>query len=78
MLRKEVDDSFSRQFTGCLQAEPENPFLQPRSPVELMYEEMVCEVPALPVRLAVEGNERRGRVKSLMFDATKGLWFHRQ
>lgn len=78
MLRKEVDDSFSRQYTGCLQREPENPFLQPKSPVEMMHEERVCEVPALPARLAVDGNERKNRVRSLMFDATKGLWFHRQ
>jgi hypothetical protein len=77
VMRKEVDDSFSRQYTGCLQVEPDNPFLQPRSPVELMYEERVCEVPALPAATAVDQSRRKSRISSLMYDATKGLWFHR-
>ncbi|KAM0719096.1 hypothetical protein Q7P37_005001 [Cladosporium fusiforme] len=83
MMRKEVDDSYSRQYSGCLINEPENPFLAPRSPVELMHTERVSEVPANHAAsasvdgsspsssaLSVEGDRAR-KGKSLLFDNTK-------
>ena len=79
MMRKEVDDSYSRQYSGCLINEPENPFLVPRSPVELMHSEGVCEAPDVPVHAsapAIKG-ERETRAKSLLFDTAKGQWFRK-
>lgn len=72
MLRKEVDDSFSRQFQGCLVNEPENPEMGSDSPVEIgLVEERVWEVPATPAPApAVLG----GKQKSLWFDEECGLW----
>ena len=83
MMRKEVDNSYSRQYSGCLVNEPENPFLVPRSPVELMHSERVCEAPdvSVPVSGAVSAptikDEREARAKSLLFDTAKGQWFRR-
>lgn len=82
MLRKEVDNSYSRQYSGCLVNEPENPFLaptpspRPRSPVELMHTERVCEVPAGSTT-EQEEIERARKGRSLLFDNAKGQWFHR-
>lgn len=82
MMRKEVDSSYSRQYSGCLVNEPENPFLVPRSPVELMHSERVCEAPDVPFSVPVGAQpaikeERETRAKSLLFDAAKGQWFRR-
>lgn len=76
MLRKEVDDTFSRQYSGCLYTEPENPFLVPKSPVELGVAEKVFEVPAMAAR--PEGINGKNRVKSLFFDGGRGQWFTKQ
>ena len=82
MMRKEVDNSYSRQYSGCLVNEPENPFLVPRSPVELMHSERVCEAPDVPVSVTTVSapaikEEREARAKSLLFDTAKGQWFRR-
>jgi hypothetical protein len=77
MMRKEVDNSYSRQYSGCLVNEPENPFLVPRSPVELMHSERVWEAPDVPVSVPMIEDERETRVKSLLFDNAKGQWFRR-
>jgi hypothetical protein len=81
MMRKEVDSSYSRQYSGCLVNEPENPFLVPRSPVELMHSERVCEAPDVPFSVPVSApaikDERETRAKSLLFDTAKGQWFRR-
>ena len=80
MMRKEVDNSYSRQYSGCLVNEPENPFLVPRSPVELMHSERVCEAPDVPVHVSASPaikDERETRAKSLLFDTVKGQWFRR-
>lgn len=95
MMRKEVDDSYSRQYSGCLINEPENPFVartltptptpspspspRPRSPVELMHTERAWEVPAVSVSVSDEEDdaERARKGRSLLFDNSKGLWFHR-
>lgn len=83
MMRKEVDNSYSRQYSGCLVNEPENPFLVPRSPVELMHSERVWEAPdgtvpvSVPVSAPAIKDEREARAKSLLFDTAKGQWFRR-
>lgn len=80
MMRKEVDNSYSRQYSGCLVNEPENPFLVPRSPVELMHSERVCEAPDVPVHVSASPATKDGRetrAKSLLFDTAKGQWFRR-
>lgn len=76
MMRKEVDNSYSRQYSGCLVNEPENPFLVPRSPVELGYHE-VCEAPDVPTKAPTIKEESNTRAKSLLFDNTQGQWFRR-
>ncbi|OQN99192.1 hypothetical protein B0A48_15041 [Cryoendolithus antarcticus] len=81
-IRKEVDTSFSSQYNGCLYVEPENPYLQPQSPVETQHEEWpsVFEVPAVPAvpteAARVHDRDRKGR--SLVFDGRKGQWFPRR
>lgn len=80
MMRKEVDDSFSRQYSGCLVNEPENPEIGSDSPVELMLPEArVWEAPAVPAAAAVakvQGSVggRKSKVGSLFFDHGIGLW----
>ena len=76
MLRKKVDDDFSRQYSGCLYTEPENPYLVPRTPVELGSVDQVFEVPAKVAR--PDGDQRKSRVKSLFFDGGRGMWFPKQ
>jgi len=62
--REAVDDSISRQFTGCLYNDiPENPF--PNStqerPVELGCQRKVCEAPAVvPLAKVAQPQEERG------------------
>jgi hypothetical protein len=78
MMRKEVDSEYSRQYSGCLVSEPENPFLVPRSPVELMQSERVWEAPGSERAGSVNAVAvSEGRAKSLMFDSAKGQWFRR-
>lgn len=79
MMRKEVDDSYSRQYSGYSASEPDNPFLAPRSPVELMHSE-VWEAPGTAVSsepTIVVTDERESKVESLFFDGAKGRWLHR-
>ena len=77
-MRKEVDDSISRQFSGCLYNDtPENPFLSgtEEQPVEMSCEWRVCEAPAaVPVAKVVGREGRRSRVMSLFFDHGHGVW----
>ena len=72
-VRKEIDDQYSRQYSGCLHQEPENPEMGSDSPVELMLEERVWEAPAVPARTA-NNNRRRSQAMSLFFDQGVGLW----
>ena len=78
IMRKEVDSSYSRQYSGCLVNEPENPFLAPRSPVELMHTP-VWEVPdsSPPTSTTTTEEERGAKAKSLLYDNEKGQWFRR-
>lgn len=73
MLRKEVDDTYSRQYSGCLYTEPENPYLVIKSPVELGSADQTFEMPAKVAML--DGNQRKSRAKSLFFDGGRGMWF---
>jgi hypothetical protein len=74
MMRKEVDDEFSRKYSGCLVNVDENPEMGSDSPVELMLPERIWEVPGGP-REAVEMDRgrRKSTVKSLFFDHKAGL-----
>lgn len=78
MLRKEVDDSFKRQYSGCLVNEPENPEMGSDSPIELMHSERIWEAPAVPAAAKVQqgghGGRRKSKVGSLFFDHRMGLW----
>jgi hypothetical protein len=75
MIRKEVDNEYSRQYSGCLVNVYENPELGSDSPVELMLPERIWEVPAVPRKpVEMDQNQRRGKVKSLFFDHGVGLW----
>nr|POE76645.1 hypothetical protein CFP56_79331 [Quercus suber] len=82
VMRKEVDDMYTRQYKGCWQSEVvENPEMGSGSPVELMLPERVWEVPAVPV-LPVTAAETNGRKSwkarkermSLFFDQGVELW----
>ena len=74
MLRKEVDDAFSRQYSGCLVNEPENPEMGSDSPIELMMAERIWEAPAVPAMAKVQGKSGgRSKVGSLFFDSGIGV-----
>lgn len=74
VMRKEIDDQYSRQYSGYLYQEPENPFMRSESPVELMHPEHVCEAPATPPP-TVEGSSKGKNSRiSLLFDPGVGLW----
>jgi len=75
IARQQIDESYSRQYSGCLVNEPENPFLRSDSPVEIMMEERVWEIPAIPATTAVGGGraKRKSRL-SLWFDHGVGVW----
>lgn len=77
MIRKEVDSSCSRKCSGCLVNEPENPFLVPRSPVELMASERPWEVPAATANERAKSEHRDERTPGYLYDDSKGQWFHR-
>ena len=72
-MRKELDDQYSRQYSGCLHLEPENPEMGGESPQELMLPERVWEVPAVPVKSANRSG-RESRALSLFFDQALGMW----
>ncbi|KAK5119422.1 hypothetical protein LTR85_007522 [Meristemomyces frigidus] len=73
-MQKQVDQDYSRQYSGCLYNETENPFLGSDSPVELMLPERVWEAPAVPAKAAAAGKGRRKSKISLFFDDAVGLW----
>lgn len=73
VVRKEIDDQYSRQFSGCLYQEPKNPYMYGGSPVEIMQPERLCEVPAISSPSIARGNERSRRLSTL-FDQGVGLW----
>jgi hypothetical protein len=78
MMRKEVDREYTRQYSGCLVSEPENPFLKIGSPVELGDREGIWEVDGSDVERMAKGREgREVKAKSLVFDGAKGQWFRR-
>lgn len=79
VMRKEVDDMYTRQYKGCWQSSVvENPEMGSDSPVELMLPERVWEVPAVPATTAEKNGrkswkERKERM-SLFFDQGVGVW----
>lgn len=76
-MRKEIDDSFRRQYSGCLVNEPENPEMGSDSPIELMLPERIWEAPAVPAAAKIQGKSgggRKSKVGSLFFDNGIGLW----
>lgn len=74
-MRKEIDAQYSRQYSGCLAQEPENPEMGSDSPVEIMFPERLCEAPAVPARAAGPRRERRkSRGISLFFSEGLGVW----
>ena len=75
--RKEVDNVYSRQYSGCLVQEPENPEMGSDSPIELLHEQRVWEIPAVPATpkmAAKKGNKRRSKAMSLFFNEGLGVW----
>lgn len=72
-MRKEIDNQYSRQYSGCLYQEPENPFMRSDSPVELMHPERLCEAPAIPPQTIEKGKGKNKRL-TLLFDHGIGLW----
>lgn len=71
MMRKEVDDAYTRHYgPGCLMNPiPENPEMGSDSPIEIMPPERIWEVPAVSAK-----KDRRSKAKSLFFDYGVGLW----
>ena len=74
-MRKEIDDQYSRQYSGCLYLEPENPYM--RSPADLMLTEWLCEAPSMP-SLSVAKEKESNRRLSLLFDQGVGLGMAKQ
>ena len=72
-MQKDLDQEYSRQYSGCLSQEPENPEMGSDSPVELMLPERCWEVPATPAR-AVENTQKKSKATSLFFDQGVGMW----
>lgn len=74
MLRKEVDDAYSRQYgPGCfLNPIPENPEMGSESPVEIGAVERVWEVDGGTMEKEV--GTRKSKGKSLFFDYGVGVW----
>ena len=72
LMRNEVDNHYSRQYSGCLYQEQENPEMSSEGPVELMLDDRISEAPAIPARTANK-NKRKSRV-SLVFDQAVGMW----
>ncbi|KAK4548939.1 hypothetical protein LTR36_008712 [Oleoguttula mirabilis] len=75
-MQKQLDQEYSRQYSGCLHNDTENPFLGSDSPVELMLPERIWEAPAVPAKVA--GKDRRKSKISLFFDDAVGLWVSRK
>ncbi|KAK3718008.1 hypothetical protein LTR37_005434 [Vermiconidia calcicola] len=73
IMRKEIDGEYSRQYSGYLQHEPENPEMGSDSPVELMLPERVWEAPTAPAR-TTDKTKRKSKAMSLFFDQGIGMW----
>ena len=71
-MRKQIDDEYSRQYSGCLYHEPENPEMGSDSPVEIMHPERLCEAPAIPAQTAK--NKSKSQRMTLFFDRGIGVW----
>nr|POE78020.1 hypothetical protein CFP56_09661 [Quercus suber] len=83
VMRKEVDDMYTRQYKGCWQSQVvENPEMRSDSPIELMLPERVWEVPAIPALPSAVAADKHGRKSwkerkerlSLFFDQGVGVW----
>lgn len=72
-MQRQLDNEYSKQFSGCLYNETENPFLGSDSPVELMLPERIWEAPAVPAK-AVKTDRRKSRISSF-FDDAVGVWW---
>lgn len=72
-IRKEIDNQYSAQYSGCLHQEPENPEMGSESPVEMMFPERLCEAPAIAAR-TTNKNKRKSQALSLFFDQGIGVW----
>ncbi|KAH9819795.1 hypothetical protein Tdes44962_MAKER05195 [Teratosphaeria destructans] len=83
LMRQAIDQSYARQYSGCLVPAIENPEMGSESPVELMLEERVWEAPAVPAAAAAapgsfkSGEGGRKPRRSLFFDSAVGLWLIR-
>lgn len=73
LARKEIDAQYSRQFSGCLYNDTDNPFATSDSPVELEHHQRVFEAPSVPVA-AADRHKRRSKAISLFWDQTVGIW----
>lgn len=74
-MRKELDNEYSRQYSGCLSHPEENPEMGSDSPVELMLPERCWEAPAIPATAVDKDKSRRkSKAMSLFFDSRVGLW----
>lgn len=80
MLRKEVDDAYSRHYgPGCLiNPIPENPEMGSDSPVEMGLVERVWEVEGKTATAEVIAGKgaggRKSQANSLFFDHGVGVW----
>ena len=77
LMRKEIDNEYSRKYSGCMHQEPENPEMGSDSPIEIGLDDRVWEAPAVPAR-AADNTKRKSRVFSLFFDQAIGVWLPKQ
>lgn len=74
-MRKDIDDEYSRQFSGCLHHEPENPEMGSDDPVELGPGGGLVEAPETTTTTATgTRHARRSKAMSLFFDQGLGMW----
>lgn len=77
LMRKEIDNEYSRKYSGCMHQEPENPEMGSDSPVEIGLDDRIWEAPAVPAR-AADRTKRKSKVLSLFFDQAIGVWLPKQ